>query len=366
MVLGWRSGAGKREASVSLFGQEVPLKWVSLVVLIVQNTVLVLAMRISRTSGGELYVASTAVVCAEVVKLVISLICLRGELQENFLSYVMEEVFSSDTLLLAVPGLLYTVQNNLLFVALSNLQAAVYQVTYQLKIITTALMSRLLLGKSLNQNQTASLGLLTVGVALVQLANTSSSGQGPSTGQRPMLGLGCVLIACMTSGFAGVYTEKVIKHGRQVSLFTRNIQLALFGILLGLAGVLVSDLEQVSRNGFFHGYNAMVWFVILTQAGGGLMIAVVMKYADNILKGFATSISIVLSSYLSTMLFDFSLSFLFVVGASIVIGAVFLYGTPPRQRAISSDRERVVLNKGRIAPDDSPKSAGYSRSHVTV
>lgn len=35
------------------------------------------------------------------------------------------------------------------------------------------------------------------------------------------------------------------------------------------------------------------------QALGGLVIAAVIKYADNILKGFATSLSIILSTFIS-------------------------------------------------------------------
>lgn len=38
-------------------------------------------------------------------------------------------------------------QNNLLFISLSNLSGAVYQVTYQLKILTTAVLSVVILGK---------------------------------------------------------------------------------------------------------------------------------------------------------------------------------------------------------------------------
>ena len=42
-------------------------------------------------------------------------------------------------------------------------------------------------------------------------------------------------------------------------------------------------------------------------AGGGILVAVVVKYADNLYKAFAVSISIVLSSIVSIWLFNFTI-----------------------------------------------------------
>lgn len=58
--------------------------------------------------------------------------------------------------------------------------------------------------------------------------------------------------------------------------------------------------------------------------------AVVVKYADNLLKGFATSISIVLSCIFSTYLSaNFRVSTQFVFGALLVICSTIMYGTKP-------------------------------------
>lgn len=56
----------------TLFG--IPLKFIALSTLILQNSALVLLMRYSRTMPGPAYLPSTAVVMAESIKLVISLV----------------------------------------------------------------------------------------------------------------------------------------------------------------------------------------------------------------------------------------------------------------------------------------------------
>ena len=67
--------------------------------------------------------------------------------------------------------------------------------------------------------------------------------------------------------------------------------------------------------------------------------AVVVKYADNVLKGFATSLSILISCAVSAIWFnDISLNLAFILGAIIVLAAVYVYGVAPTNAPIVSDK----------------------------
>lgn len=50
---------------------------------------------------------------------------------------------------------------------------------------------------------------------------------------------------------------------------------------------------------------------------------------DNIVKGFATSLAIIISSLFSFLLFDFQITITFVIGAAIVVGATWMYNSTP-------------------------------------
>lgn len=60
----------------------------------------------------------------------------------------------------------------------------------------------------------------------------------------------------------------------------------LSGIAVTLAGTYLSDGAEIKEKGFFYGYTYYVWFVIFLASVGGLYTSVVVKYTDNIMKGF--------------------------------------------------------------------------------
>ena len=52
-------------------------------------------------------------------------------------------------------------------------------------------------------------------------------------------------------------------------------------IIIALITVYVKDAKAVADQGFLGGYSPIVWTVVTVQAAGGLIVAVVVKYADN-------------------------------------------------------------------------------------
>ena len=110
------------------------LRYGTLIILVLQTTATVLLLRYSRTRPGQPYLASTAVMLNECCKFsvcVFSLFAQRGFSVRRSWRAFREEILGRpmETLKLIVPSGLYCLQNNLLFIALTNLDAATYQVS---------------------------------------------------------------------------------------------------------------------------------------------------------------------------------------------------------------------------------------------
>lgn len=81
----------------------------------------------------------------------------------------------------------------------------------------------------------------------------------------------------------------------------------------------------VRTQGIFHGFTTLIWISTVIDSIGGLLVGIVIKYADTIVKGFASSISIILSCIVATKMSDFKLTVAFGIGASLVILATMIY-----------------------------------------
>lgn len=314
------------------------------------------------TPDGHRYLPSTAVFLVELLRLAV---CLTIALYEISLTIprsmpatalfgaLGNAIFSGDSWKIALPAGLYTLANSLQYVGISNLDAATFQVTYQFKIIVTAIFSVIMLHRKINGRQWLSLILLMIGVAIVSLPEEDRQPLAASHHERvyvprslnplkehffkkqsephfskrsatyegihedeiamnqPMMdasfGLMAVFGVCICSGLAGVYFEKVIKETpKPTSMWIRNVQLSMYSLFPAFfIGVLFLDGETVAKYGFFAGYNWIVVISIVVQTFGSVVAAFCMFYADNISKNFAVSISMVISTFASVVFFGF-------------------------------------------------------------
>lgn len=110
---------------------------------------------------------------------------------------------------------------------------------------------------------------------------------------------------------------------KPLTLWERNLQLSFWGIFFSSCTVIGKDFSFIQTHGLFFGSSWMMIFIIILAAAGGLLVAVVVKYTNTIIKGFATSVSIILTSLLSTVIFNIQLPLLFWVGVLFVILSIF-------------------------------------------
>ncbi len=328
------NGATPKVLSSSLLSRDAQLGILSMFLLVFQGTALALTLRYSRAKAETPYLPSVAVIWTEALKLAICIgaqvfVCssearTKGESMRNEVRRQYRDITHKSVPLL-VPAALFVLQQVLVIVAASHLDAIMFQIFSQsFKIIPTAIFAVWLLGQHLSCMQWSSLPVLVIGVTLVTL-NKSPEGSVPSDSNWA-LGMTASSLSGLSSAYAGVYFEKYVKGKHSASLWVRNLQLSLYGLPLSIVYAILKDYQAIHLKGLMQGFNWLTWSVVLCQVFGGLIVGMVVKYADNILKNFANAVSVILTVVLSIPLFGLVPSLNFLLGVGIVLLSVFMYG----------------------------------------
>lgn len=141
-------------------------------------------------------------------------------------------------------------------------------------------------------------------------------------------GFPMVFIYCMLSGFAGVYSEWILKKHFTESLHLQNIYLYTYGSLLnfvpavGIPLLLTRSFRQMN---LFEGFSIYTWLIIATQALNGLFMSAVIKYTSNIIRLFVIAFSLIVTTALSVQIFHLTLNSYFFVCFATMTCALWLY-----------------------------------------
>lgn len=127
------------------------------------------------------------------------------------------------------------------------------------------------------------------------------------------------------SAVSSVYNQKLCKSV-DGSLHVMNMTLYASGACINLVLHVLIRIMNPAEPGFFTGYmNIGAVMVIISNVFIGLAMTAVYKYADALIKCFATAISTGLLLYISPLLFNINFSFLVLPGTCVVFLATWLY-----------------------------------------
>ncbi|GMH46435.1 hypothetical protein TrRE_jg8681 [Triparma retinervis] len=181
---------------------------------------------------------------------------------------------------------------------------------------------------------------LGLGVAIVVLGEQKDTAEEKDL--NIPVGLFAVAMASLSSAFAGVWFEKVVKGagnagtgaGKPTSLWVRNVELAFFSICFSVIYNFFERLLFPPEGGgamdeaskpFLHGFTPVTYLLVVLQAGGGLLVAAIVKYADNVVKGLATGVAVVVSTTFSCLFLGTAVTVNFLMGGSLILVSVWSF-----------------------------------------
>ncbi|KAK4981198.1 hypothetical protein LTR28_013246 [Elasticomyces elasticus] len=148
----------------------------------------------------------------------------------------------------------------------------------------------------------------------------------PEAGSTYSLGTYAVLVfQTFLNAVSGVYNQALLKS-TESSLHASNMVLYAAGVCINLLIYVVVSVIKTDEPGFFVGYgHAGAITVVVSNVFIGLVITAVYKYADAVVKCFATAVSTAILLYIAPILFDIDFSALVIPGTCAVFLATWLY-----------------------------------------
>ncbi|PPR81097.1 hypothetical protein GOBAR_AA39619 [Gossypium barbadense] len=194
-----------------------------------------------------------------------------------------------------------------------------YQILKNLNIISTGVLYRIILKRKLSEIQWAAFILLCAGCITAQLNSRTTLDEVIVYPIPALLYLVKNLLqsdhVLQTPLQGWIMAIAIIKKRPSRNINVQNFWLYIFGMAFNAVAKLIQDFDAVMNKGFFHGYSIITTLMILNHALSGIAVSMVMKYADNIVKVYSTSVAMLLTAIVSVFLFGFNLTLAFFLGA---------------------------------------------------
>jgi len=228
--------------------------------------------------------------------------------------------------LYCVPALCYFCSNNCMFYIIRELGPTTFQITNNLKILSTAILMRFVMSHRLTWTQVKALVLLVCGVLVTQLQPSSRPSQTGFQRRSAVTGYVAVCVNSLAAGLGGVYSERLLKGKATVhneSILWQNCQLYFFGVVFGLVYVIMQSEDGLEN--MYVGFNGAAVWTVFVLAACGLLVSFVLKYLDNFAKCFVNALSMMVVGAAHATTSDKGLQLPLVIGIVLTSIAVEQY-----------------------------------------
>ncbi|PPR80588.1 hypothetical protein GOBAR_AA40124 [Gossypium barbadense] len=224
-----------------------------------------------------------------------------------------------NNVLLAVPALLYAINNYLKFIMQLYFNPATVKMLSNLKVLVIAILLKMIMKRKFSILQWEALALLLIGISINQLRSlpegASSFGLPVATGAYLY-----TLIFVTVPSLASVFNEYALKSQFESSIYHQNLFLYGYGAMFNFLAILgIAIFKGPSSLDILQGHSKATMLLICNNAAQGILSSFFFKYADTILKKYSSTIATIFTGIASAVLFGHTLTINFVLGISVVI-----------------------------------------------
>ncbi|ONK77772.1 uncharacterized protein A4U43_C02F10370 [Asparagus officinalis] len=229
---------------------------------------------------------------------------------------------------LAVPALLYAINNYLKFIMQLYFTPATVKMLSNLKVLVIAVLLKIIMRRRFSIIQWEALALLLIGISVNQLRSLP--------GGTTALGLPVATVAYLYTlifvivpSLASVFNEYALKSQFDTSIYLQNIFLYGYGAIFNfLAIVGIAIFKGPSSFDILQGHSRATMLLILNNAAQGILSSFFFKYADTILKKYSSTVATIFTGIASAALFGHTLTINFMLGISIVFISMHQFFSP--------------------------------------
>ncbi|XP_010524134.1 PREDICTED: CMP-sialic acid transporter 2 [Tarenaya hassleriana] len=233
-----------------------------------------------------------------------------------------------NNVLLAVPALLYAINNYLKFIMQLYFNPATVKMLSNLKVLVIAVLLKMIMKRRFSIIQWEALALLLIGISVNQLRSLP----GGSTALGIPVTTGAyiyTLIFVTVPSMASVFNEYALKSQYETSIYLQNLFLYGYGAIFNFLAILgMTIVKGPSSFDILQGHSKATMLLIFNNAAQGILSSFFFKYADTILKKYSSTVATIFTGIASAALFGHTLTMNFLLGISIVFISMHQFFSP--------------------------------------